>query len=552
MKGIIVNNGLKNMPMNVLAEASAKIEVFKHRIDELESLLKADRVLSNIQDPMELYSAMADLIREKLKILTLAIFVYHDHNKKFELVFSHGLDDLVFEFKNNEGLLWQKVLHKEPFHFNDISGDPVFSEFSKNNFLKKLHPELWVPFTLRGKVVGLLAMGEKGDGQPFNESDYNYIKHIATHASICLNNCILHMKHQKEKEELDKTLQNLSLLYNTGRAMTYISDLKNLLKYILEQAIERTQAEKGSIMLYDPATDQLSISVIQGLEDESYQEKINNKQIRCKSFKPGEGVAGKVFQTAKPIILNNTRGDDNFIEFDSSFVRSIACIPIVVYNDVIGVINVTNKRDEIHFTKMDLEMLKAVTDQAAVAINKAQLQEMAVTDFLTGLYIRRYFMVKLQDELHRAERYNKVFSVIMADIDKFKNINDTYGHTEGDRVLKEAGRFLQRNIRQIDVIARYGGEEFVILFPETDKKVAYALAERLRKGFSQIKLNNLPKISISLGIASYPEDGKAIEDLIKNADKAMYSAKQRGRNKVIKYSSHLVTKKEAEKQMQTF
>ena len=98
-------------------------------------------------------------------------------------------------------------------------------------------------------------------------------------------------------------------------------------------------------------------------------------------------------------------------------------------------------------TDEDVELLKAVADQAAVAINKAQLWEMAVTDSLTGLYVRRYFMVKLQEEIHRAERYNKIVSVIMADLDGFKNINDTYGHDAGDRALKIISRFLQKNIR---------------------------------------------------------------------------------------------------------
>ena len=389
---------------------------------------------------------------------------------------------------------------------------------------------------MKEEVIGLLTIGEKNNGQPIDEIEYNYIKHIANQATICLTACNLYLKRQKERQELDKILKNLSLLYNIGRAMTYISDLKNLLKYILEKAISITNAEKGSIMLYDPDTNRLSITFIEGLEDNDYQEKINNKQVECKSFKPGEGVAGKAFQEAKPVIFNNIKGEDEFIEAGSSFVRSIACIPMLVYNEVIGVINVTNKQDDTQFTEVDIEMLKAVTDQAAVAINKAQLQEMAITDFLTGLYIRRYFMSRLQDELLRSERYNKAFSIAMIDIDKFKNVNDTYGHAAGDQALKAAASFFKKNLRQTDVVARYGGEEFVIFFPETNKKVAYVLAERLRKGFSQIRLDTLPRLSISLGISTYPDDGKDIETLIKNADAAMYSAKQRGRNQVVTFS----------------
>ncbi len=533
MKDIIVNNWLTNMPTNRSGKTFDETESLRHRIDELESLLNVNQVLSNIYDPMELHSALAGFIRDKFKVRTLAIFVYHHNTKKFESVFSHGLDDLVISFNRNDGPLWQEILQKDPFSVNDISGNPIFPELFENHHLKKLRSELWIPFVMRNKVIGLLTIGKKGNDQAFDEFDLNYIKHIANLASTCLNVCTNNLKRENEKKELNNILQNFSYLLKISRAMTHIGDLKDLLKYIMTQALKITKAEKGSIMLYNHDTDQLSVSIIEGLADKSYQEKINNNQVKCKSFKPGEGVAGQVLQTAEPIILNNIQGDEKFIEADSSFTRSIACLPIVVYKDVIGVINVTNKRDETHFSEVDLVMLKAITDQAAVAINKAQLLEMAVTDFLTGLYIRRYFLVRLQDELYRAERHNKVFSVIMADIDKFKNVNDMYGHSAGDRVLKEVGKFFQKNMRHEDIVARYGGEEFVIFLPEADKKAAYILAERLRKKFSQIKLDNFPNPSISIGIATFPEDGKDIESLINNADTAMYSAKGKGRNQVV-------------------
>jgi diguanylate cyclase (GGDEF)-like protein len=212
---------------------------------------------------------------------------------------------------------------------------------------------------------------------------------------------------------------------------------------------------------------------------------------------------------------------------------------MVVYNDVIGVINVTNKKNGKEFTDQDIKMLRAVADQAAVAVNKAQLWDMAVTDSLTGLYVRRYFMVKLQEEIHRAERYNKVISVIMADLDGFKNINDTFGHDAGDRALEAISYLLKKNIRDVDAIARYGGEEFVILVPDADKDAAFGLAERLREEVAKVKLDNMSPITVSLGIATFPTDGTDVEDLIRKADAAMYAAKRAGRNKSVIYDEHL-------------
>jgi len=511
-------------------------EAFDRRAAELTELLKACRDLSDILNPDELYATLAGIIRNKFGISKLGLFVYDSEKETFELVFSYGLGKLNFKFKRGRKNLWETILQDRPFAVVDQSGNPLFPKFLEKQDLKILPSRLWVPLVMRGEVIGLLTMGPKPANQPFDDFDLYFLQQIAAQAGVSINTCRLYERRKREKEDLDKTLQNLSLLYSIGKAMNYISDLKNLLQYILSQAIDITSAEKGSIMLYDLETDRLNIRVLAGLEDTEYQEKVNNNEIRCRSFKPGEGIAGRVFVTSKPMIVNNIREDDQFINSETSYVRSIACIPMIVYSDVIGVINVTNKKKGKEFTDEDVEMLKAVADQAAVAVNKAQLWDMAVTDSLTGLYVRRYFMVKLQEEIHRAERYNKRLSVIMADLDRFKKINDTYGHDAGDRALKTISTFLQKNIRDVDAIARYGGEEFVMLIPDADKEAAFCLAERLREGLAKVKLEDLPPVTISLGIATYPSDGTDLEELIKKADAAMYEAKQQGRNKAVKFT----------------
>ncbi len=507
--------------------------------DELTNLLKINRELSNILNPDELYASFAGLIKEKFDLQNLALFVYQDSSETFDLVYSQGQGQLDISFKKDKSLLWQTIVQHQPFAVFNESGKPIYPEIFKKYGLNKLKADWWIPLVMRDEVVGVLAIRHKGKTKPFNDFELFLLKQITSHAAICINTCRLYKKRQKEKEDLDKILQNLSLLYSIGKAMNYISDLKSLLQYILSQAIEITSAEKGSIMLHDLESNRLIIRVLAGLADKEYQEKVNNNEIKCRTFKPGEGIAGRVYLTAKPMVVNNIRDDDLFVESESSFVNSIACIPMVVYNDVIGVINVTNKRGGMDFSEEDVQMLKAVADQAAVAINKAQLWDMAVTDSLTGLYVRRYFMVKLQEELHRADRYNTILTIVMADIDRFKKINDTYGHDVGDNVLETIGKFFQKNIRDVDIIARYGGEEFILMIPEADKEAAYCLAERLREKFSEIDLGHLPKITISLGIAAYPLDGTEIDDLIKKADAAMYAAKQAGRNKVMKYSNDI-------------
>jgi diguanylate cyclase (GGDEF)-like protein len=161
---------------------------------------------------------------------------------------------------------------------------------------------------------------------------------------------------------------------------------------------------------------------------------------------------------------------------------------------------------------------------------------MAFTDSLTGLRDRRYFKVKLQEELQRSRRYHKPFSIVMADLDKLKDINDTHGHAAGDRALKDIGAFFMSQIRDVDIVARYGGDEFILFFPEKGKDAAHHLSERLRNGINHNLTVNSSALSISVGIASYPEDGTDIEALIDKADKAMYQAKRMGRNRIESYS----------------
>ncbi|MFC1881149.1 diguanylate cyclase [Thermodesulfobacteriota bacterium] len=525
-------------------------DTFDRRAAELTELLKACRDLSDILNPDELYATFAGIIKNKFGISKLGLFVYDPEKETFELIFSFGLGKLNFKFKRGRKNLWETILQDKPFAVVDQSGDPLFPKFLEKQDLKILPSKLWIPLVMRGDVIGLLTMGPKAGNQPFDDFDLYFLQQITAQAAVSINTCRLYERRKREKEDLDKTLQNLSLLYSIGKAMNYISDLKNLLQYILSQAIDITSAEKGSIMLYNLETDRLNIRVLAGLEDTEYQEKVNNNEIRCRSFKPGEGIAGRVFMTSQPMIVNNIREDDLFIKSETSYVRSIACIPMIVYSDVVGVINVTNKKKGKEFTDEDVEMLKAVADQAAVAVNKAQLWDMAVTDSLTGLYVRRYFMVKLQEEIHRAERYGKRLTVIMADLDRFKKINDTYGHDAGDRALKTISKFLQKNIRDVDAIARYGGEEFVMLIPDADKEAAYCLAQRLRAELAKVELEDLPPITISLGIATYPSDSTDIEELIKKADAAMYEAKQKGRNRVVKYSKAIKLIREKDPQIE--
>ncbi len=170
------------------------------------------------------------------------------------------------------------------------------------------------------------------------------------------------------------------------------------------------------------------------------------------------------------------------------------------------------------------------------------IKVLSLTDELTTLYNRRYFFVRLNDEIERAKRYDKKFSLLMIDIDNFKYFNDTFGHQKGDELLRKFASRVRNSVRLADFVSRYGGEEFTIIMPETDCEMAVKFAERLRHHIESVAfLNNnqedYRRFSISIGIAEFNSSVRDCDDLIKKADTALYAAKQKGKNRVCAYES---------------
>ncbi len=177
---------------------------------------------------------------------------------------------------------------------------------------------------------------------------------------------------------------------------------------------------------------------------------------------------------------------------------------------------------------------KKLTNLSMLLLENYFLKIYSSIDKLTGAYIRKHFEKVFREKLEVAKEANQTFSIIMADIDHFKNVNDTYGHQRGDLVLAEVGRVVKDNIRSTDYFGRYGGEEFIILLPNTDKQDAFLVAEKIRERFKKANLlGEDVELTISCGISSFPKDGISKETIIEKADRALYTAKEKGRNKTI-------------------
>jgi len=212
--------------------------------------------------------------------------------------------------------------------------------------------------------------------------------------------------------------------------------------------------------------------------------------------------------------------------------------PLKIQDELIGYLAADGLKEE------DKERFYILSQQFLLGIKRAILyegvQEMSIIDSLTNVFNRRYYLKRFKEELERSIKFKHTFSCLMVDIDYFKSFNDRYGHLVGDAILREISRTIQETIRQIDLLGRYGGEEFSVILSETDKDAAKPAAERIRKAIEEkhIKVYDEElKVTVSIGISTYPKDGKSIESLIDNADSALYLAKQQGRNRVCLYGA---------------
>jgi diguanylate cyclase (GGDEF)-like protein len=267
----------------------------------------------------------------------------------------------------------------------------------------------------------------------------------------------------------------------------------------------------------------------------SFGAALDSEGARNKPFsKPrANGLTYTVARTGEMIIVENTRQHPLFKNIPDNWAGSIIGIPLKVGTTVVGVMNLSRVTAG-KFSHAELRLLSLLADQAAVAISNASLHllisRQAYSDTVTGLPNRRALDERLEDEVASARRNNYSFGVIMMDLDGFKEVNDTYGHTTGDDVLRFVFSHMSRGVRNTDFLARYGGDELTLILTQSDLSSARIVAEKVVEGMQKIKYKlpdgNSLKLGISGGIALYPVHGRTGSDLLRAADAALYQAKK--------------------------
>ena len=258
-----------------------------------------------------------------------------------------------------------------------------------------------------------------------------------------------------------------------------------------------------------------------------------------------DGVIGRTARTRKTQVVQHVDADPDFLRA-SYEVKSEIAVPLIKDNNVLGILNVESDRERA-LGANDVNLLEVLAGSVAVAIDNARLhaevRQMALTDVISGLANRRAFDEILEAEITRASRYHQPLSLIILDLDSFKAYNDKWGHPAGDVRLRELADVLRLKVREPDVAARYGGEEFAVILPNTSKPGAMKLAERLRQAAEESAPQKsegqcpVSGYTISLGVATFPEDATSIEELLLMADNAELMAKRLGKNRVYAANS---------------
>lgn len=339
---------------------------------------------------------------------------------------------------------------------------------------------------------------------------------------------------ETENRCLREKVEELRTFWTLSKTLSVTLNMDELLRLTLHLIGRSLHVDAYSLMLLEHGMNRLTVRAAFGLPESGDQ---------GLSLSLGEGISGLVAQTGQAMLVADVSAESRFIE-GTAFgqVRgSFVCVPLRIKGgEILGVLN-AHRPDPQEFTGADLDQFQAVANQVAAALENAQLyqrtKELSSRDDLTGLFNRRSFFENLEKEVQRARRYRRAFSVLMLDLDHFKNYNDTHGHLKGDDVLKELARLLLTNTRRADVVARYGGEEFVIILPEISKQGAAVVAEKIRAAVEQSPFYGRSKqpggrVTVTLGLATYPVDSEDGVELVDVADRAMYAGKQQGGNRV--------------------
>ncbi len=456
---------------------------------------------------------------------TSTVLMLHDKNKStFSTTCSAGQykDVLMDFFLEAESAPIQKMVHtRTAVAFENIEGIPELSQ------LDLIKSSCFFPIIVGGSLEVVIGIFNKA----LSREDMKIMNAFKDYIQLNLENRTLRIELSRKK----KTDNQLTAFVEFAGSLTSVKDTEKLLNGFLTKTTQLLNAEQGSLMLLDHDTEELVVEA-RLCRDDTVQEKMR--------FSKDEGIAGQVLESGRSFLVKDIEKDPRIGKTNRPRykTKSFLSVPIKIEEKLSGVINVSDKVEGGVFNEEDLELVESFIGNVAIAIERSllykkteELRKLSITDPLTGIFNRRYLNRRLSEEITRYNRYKHPFSFMMLDMDKFKDYNDTYGHISGDKLLKYLAEIMEQSLRAIDIAARFGGDEFVAIFPQTPKVDAIQITNRLKEKIDIELSQNYSKmpLSVSMGLATFPDDASSIMELIEKTDQALYLAKKGGGNRVV-------------------
>ena len=499
-------------------------------------------------------------------VFTVAHYDSHTQQVKFIKFHDNGKErqHIAINLKTCDSITKEIIINRLPISVPDIKKQPDKPRY-KFNHTSPRHARCYLGMPLlRGEeVIGVMSV-QSYQPNAYSKEQIQTLEIIASQAASAIENARLF-------EETRQRADEMSLLYEASLELSANLDLNQVLRNLLEKCRQILPMDSFFVALYDE-TNHLIYHPL-------FFDNGEFKTIAVRDIRVTPGLTGEIILSGKSIYLADTTNPDimqkyQIVHIGGTPTRCFVGIPMIVRDKVIGVISMQTYKPDSYSTEQ-IRLIETIATQAAIAIENSrlyedarkeinerrrdqetlqqtnqelqvqlnrvesiqgELREQAIRDSLTGLYNRRYLDEIFKQKISQMRRKTSSLSVLMLDIDHFKIFNDTHGHQAGDELLKMLGKLLRKYTRSSDVACRYGGEEFVILLADTNLDISNKRANEIRIAFEKQGIvygDQTLSATISIGIAAYPEHGDSPEELLIQADQALYSAKAAGRNCVI-------------------
>jgi diguanylate cyclase (GGDEF)-like protein len=488
---------------------------------KLAVLFDAGQAVLSTFDLDEVLQRILAIARDFFHLPNVAILLLDREAKQLCVRSQIGWDDgkdKIF-LGEHEGITGASVLKKQPVYAPDVTQDRRYICAAQST-----RSELAIPLMVRDEVVGVLdCQSDRLDY--FDLETIELLTLFSTQASIALQNARLYSLERQRARQLEA-------INTIAQQSTAVMELEELLVRVCGVIQKAFQVSHVSLLLRDDGD----------LVMRAHQGTLTPCAPSNGRFPASQEPWSRIISASGTIIEKDLNGLPEPLRLFKECASRMS-IPLISFGQTLGVLTLHSSQSNA-FRDNELQSLESVADICANSIQNAhyveRVKQLAYLDGLTGIFNRRFFELRIMEEIERARRYGTGMAVIRADIDQFKRLNDEFGHLLGDVVLRQVSSLFHQQVRKVDVVCRYGGEEFAILLTQISPQQANAIAEKLRRLVEKFQFPGVPRtITISAGVASFPAHGKTRDEMVRAADSGLYAAKQAGRNRVCVASSAL-------------